>query len=171
VWWPGLHVELSSRAAYRCYVDRHFLPFFGELAMEDVLPSQVQAWVTTATGNGLSARSVVKYHVVLHGILKQAARDRVIVHNPTADTRLPKIVTSRRRILSPEESNRLLNHIPARWIPLVLTGLRQACDERARPPTPRHVNWLDAIAGSAETATPHDECVRTRLVLGRVGPS
>jgi Phage integrase, N-terminal SAM-like domain len=90
VWWPGLHVELSSRAAYRCYVDRHFLPFFGELAMEDVLPSQVQAWVTTATGNGLSARSVVKYHVVLHGILKQAARDRVIVHNPTADTPAPE---------------------------------------------------------------------------------
>jgi hypothetical protein len=43
VWWPSLHLELSTRAAYRCYIDKHFLPFFGAMAMQDVLPSHVQA--------------------------------------------------------------------------------------------------------------------------------
>jgi integrase len=145
VWWPSLQVELSTRAAYRCYVDRRFVPFFGQLAMNDVLPSNVQAWVTSAMGNGLSARSVVKYHVVLHGIFKQAVRDRVIAHKPTTDTRLPKIVTSRRRILTPEEFDRLLTHIPTRWIPLVLTGIEAGMRwGELVALRPRHVNGCTA---------------------------
>ena len=60
----------------------------------------------------------MKYHVLLHGIFKQAVRDRVIPHNPAADTRLPKVVTKPRRILTPEEFHTLLAHIPERWLPL-----------------------------------------------------
>jgi integrase len=113
--------------------------------MNDVLPSNVQAWVTSAMGNGLSARSVVKYHVVLHGIFKQAVRDRVIAHKPTTDTRLPKIVTSRRRILTPEEFDRLLTHIPTRWIPLVLTGIEAGMRwGELVALRPRHVNGCTA---------------------------
>jgi integrase len=47
------------------------------------------------------ARSVVKYHVMLHGVLKRAVRDRVIGHNPCAETELPKVVPAKVRILGP----------------------------------------------------------------------
>src|SRR5687768_8702490 len=44
-WWPSRHLELHSKAAYRSYLDRHFLPFFGDMPMRAILPSTVQAWV------------------------------------------------------------------------------------------------------------------------------
>lgn len=152
VWWPSRHLEVTTRAGYRSYLDRHFLPFFGDLAMADVLPSTVQAWVTQATVGGLSARSVVKYHMMLHSIFKRAVRDRVIGYNPCSDTELPKVVTRRSRTLSPEEFQVLLSKVPDRFVPLVLTeietGLRWGELIALRP---RHVNFLRRIITVEET--------------------
>jgi integrase len=152
VWWPSLHLEITTLAGYRSYLDRHFLPHFGPMPMGDILPSPVQAWVTAALDSGLAPRSVVKYHVMLHGIFKQAARDRVIPHNPAADTRLPKVVTKSRRILTPEEFQTLLAKIPDRWLPLVLTdietGLRWGELVALRP---RHIDWQRRTITVSET--------------------
>lgn len=41
--------------------------------------------MTKAIGGGLSARSTVKYHVMLHGVFKRAVRDRVTPHNLAPD--------------------------------------------------------------------------------------
>jgi integrase len=94
----------------------------------------------------------VKYHVFRHGIFKQAVRDRVILHNPTLDTRLPKIVKRQRRIVTPEEFDRLVIHVPTRWIPLVLTdietGMRWGELVALRP---QHVNWLHRTITISET--------------------
>jgi hypothetical protein len=89
-WWPSRHLELSTRQGYRSNLDRHFLPFFGDLPMAKIMPSTVQAWVTHAVADGLSARSAVKYHVMLHSIFKRAVRDRAIPYNPCAETELPR---------------------------------------------------------------------------------
>jgi integrase len=152
VWWPSLHLEVTTLAGYRSYLDKHFLPHFGPMPMGDVLPSHVQAWVTAALGAGLAPRSVVKYHVMLHGIFEQAVRDRVIPHNPAAGTRLPKVVKKSRRILTPEEFQTLLSHIPERWLPLVLTdietGLRWGELVALRP---RHIDWLRRTITVSET--------------------
>ena len=64
VWLPSKQVETSTLAAYRSYLDKHFIPTFGRRPMGKILPSEIQRWVTTATedGNGkeLSAASVRK---------------------------------------------------------------------------------------------------------------
>lgn len=139
VWWPSLHLEVSTKAAYRSNLDTHFLPFFGDYPLAAVSPSLVQAWVTKALEGGLSPRSVVKYHVVLHGIFARAVRDRVIAYNPAADTDLPKVVNKRARIITPEEFERLLAAVPDRYRVLVLvaieTGMRWGELTALRPPT------------------------------------
>ena len=61
VWFPSKHLEASTRAGYRSYLDRHFLPYFGHWQMARILPSLVQGWVTKARAAGLSPQSV-KYH-------------------------------------------------------------------------------------------------------------
>jgi integrase len=122
-WWPSRHLELHSKAAYRSYLDRHFLPFFGDMPMRAILPSTVQAWVTQAVASGLSPRSVVKYHVMLHSVFKRAVRDRVILHNPCRETELPKVVPNRLRILTPAEFERLLEALPERHAAMVLTDI------------------------------------------------
>ena len=66
VWLPSKHVETSTLAAYRSYLDKHFIPTFGRRPMGKILPSEIQRWVTTATTDGLSAESVSKYNTMLH---------------------------------------------------------------------------------------------------------
>ncbi|MGQ0847296.1 MAG: tyrosine-type recombinase/integrase [Sporichthyaceae bacterium] len=151
-WWPSRHLELSTKQSYRSYLDRHFLPFFGDLPMAKIMPSTVQAWVTFAVADGLSARSVVKYHVMLHSIFKRAVRDRIIPYNPCAETELPKVVAKKLPTLTPEEFDQLLTAIPERWTPLVLTaietGLRWGELIALRP---RHVDFLRRTISVEET--------------------
>ncbi len=152
VWWPSLHLEISTRAAYRSNLDRHFLPFFGDYPLSAILPSLVQAWVTTALQDGLSPRSVVKYHVVLHGIFARAVRDRLIGHNPCADTDLPKVVTKRQPIITPDQFDRLLTAVPDRYRTLVLTaietGMRWGELAALRP---RHLDLTTGVVRVEET--------------------
>ena len=151
-WWPSRHLEVNTRAAYRSYLDRHFLPFFGNRPMRSIAPSTVQAWVTQASAGGLSPRSLTKYHVMLHGIFKRAVRDRVILHNPCADTELPKVPPRKVRILSPEEFERLLAEIPDRFRDLVLTdietGMRWGELVALRP---RHIDFLRKLIAIEDT--------------------
>ena len=86
------------------------------------------------------------------GAFTQAVRDRVIPFNPAAETQLPKVVRKQRRILTPKEFGTLLEHIPDRWLPLVLTsietGLRWGELLALRP---RHVDWSEARIRIEET--------------------
>ena len=152
VWWPSRHLEVSTMAGYRANLDRHFLPYFGDVPMADILPSTVQAWVTKAVNGGLSARSTVKYHVMLHGVFKRAVRDRVIAYNPCADTELPKVIARKTRTLTPEEFQRLLAAIPDRFRVLLMTeietGLRWGELIALRP---RHVDFLRRTITIEET--------------------
>jgi integrase len=151
-WWPSRHLEASTRAGYRSYLDKHFLPFFGEYPMAEILPSTVQSWVTQAAGSGLSSRSVVKYHVMLHSVFKRAVRDRIIAYNPCADTELPKVVKKKRRIVTPDEFEKLLAFIPDRFRVMVLTeietGLRWGELIALRP---RHFDFLRKTITVEET--------------------
>lgn len=60
---------------------------------------------------------------MLHGVFKRAVLDRVIAYNPCEATELPKVVGKRRRIITPDEFDRLLAAIPERHRALVLTGI------------------------------------------------
>ena len=98
-WLLSKHLEVTTRAAYRSNLDRHFLPFLGSRSMVRILPSLVQEWVTKATADGLFPRSVRKYHVMLNSIFERAVRDQLILINPCEHTELPKIMERRTRTL------------------------------------------------------------------------
>ncbi len=123
-WWPNLaHLELTTKAAYRTNLDAHFLPFFGRYPMAAITPPVVQDWVATAQRNGLSPRSIRKYHTMLSSIFKAAHRDRVIGYNPCERTTLPKVVTAARETITPVQFEQLLAAIPARHSVLLLVGI------------------------------------------------
>ena len=128
-YWPTTqHLEVSTRTAYRYYLDKHFLPRFGKLPMRRISPTMVQSWVNDATHDGLSARSAVKYHALLHKIFARAVVDRVIPVNPASHTALPKVVTKPKRIITANQFEAILTNVPARYRVMVLlaieTGLR-----------------------------------------------
>jgi integrase len=123
VWLPSKHVETSTLAAYRSYLDKHFIPVFGKRPVGKILPSEIQRWVTTATENGLSAASVAKYHTMLHSIFERALHDRVITFNPCAHTELPKRVKKPQRTLTPAEYDAILAALPEQHRLMVETAI------------------------------------------------
>jgi len=123
VWLPSKHVEASTLAAYRSYLDKHFLPVFGRRPIGKILPSEIQRWVTTASENGLSAASVAKYHTMLHSVFERALLDRVITFNPCAHTELPKRVKKTARTLTPTEYEALLAALPAQHRLMIETAI------------------------------------------------
>jgi integrase len=123
VWLPSKQVETSTLAAYRSYLDKHFIPDFGRRPMGKILPSEVQRWVTTATEHGLSAASVGKYHTMLNSIFERALVDRVVTFNPCAHTELPKRVKKKARTLTPEEYTAILEALPAQHRLMIETAI------------------------------------------------
>jgi len=127
-YWPAAQrLEVTTRAAYRSYIDKHFEPTFGHLPMRRIMPANIQGWVNTAS-EALSPRSVGKYHALLHSIFALALEHRVISYNPCSHTRLPKVVAKAKCIIAPEQFDNLLSAIDVRYQTMVLldieTGLR-----------------------------------------------
>lgn len=133
VWWPSLHLEPTTKAAYKSNRETHFQPFFGDTRMANILPSHVQGWVDKALEAGLTPRSVVKHHEVLHGIFHQAVRDRVIPFNPAAETRCPRSCASSAGSSHPGSSRACTSRFP----PLVAARAHQ---HRDRGPLPCPAN-------------------------------
>jgi len=132
VWLPARHLEVTTQAAYASNLRIHFIPFFGHYPLARIMPTTVQEWVNQAgkprqvdgkTRKGLAARSIVKYHVMLHSIFARAVSDRLITFNPCEATDLPKVITTRTRTLTPDEYTKLLTQIPPRFTPMVMTAI------------------------------------------------
>ena len=123
VWLPSKHVETSTLAAYRSYLDKHFIPLFGKRPMGKILPTEIQRWVTTAVENSLSPVSVDKYHTMLASVFERALTDRVITFNPCAHTELPKRVKKKARTLNPVEYDAILAAVPAQHRLMVETAV------------------------------------------------
>ncbi len=127
-YWPAAQrLEVTTRAAYRSYIDKHFETAFGHLPMRRIMPANIQVWVNKASEE-LSPRSVSKYHALLHSIFALAMEHRVIAYNPCAHTRLPKVIVKAKRIITPEQFDSLIAAIDIRYQTMVLldieTGLR-----------------------------------------------
>ena len=152
VWLPSRHLEVTTRDGYRSYLRNHFVSFFGHMRLARIMPSTVQEWVTLAVGQGLSARSIAKYYVMLHSVFARAVRDRIIAFNPREDTELQKVVTKKTRILTPQEFESVLAAMPDRFKALVLTdietGLRWGELVALRP---RHIDFLRRRISVEET--------------------
>jgi integrase len=122
-WLPSKHIEATTRAAYVSNLTKHFYPFFGRKLMYQITGSLVQDWVTKAAGEGLSTRSIRKYHTMLHSIFKRAVRDQLIVTNPCEHTELPKVIAKKTRTLTPGKYDALITAIPDRYRLLVETAI------------------------------------------------
>src|SRR5680860_547474 len=150
VWLPSRHIEASTLAGYQSYLHKQFYPFLGKKQMGKLLPSDIQAWVTTAAAGGLSAASIRKYHVMLHSVFARAVRDRIITFNPCEETELPKIIKKSARTLTPAEYRSLIDAIPDQHRLMIQvaieTGLRWGELIALRP---RH---LDLTAGRLTVA-------------------
>lgn len=151
-WLPHKHLEVTTRASYVSYLNKQFYPAFGKKKLNKISPMVIQDWVTTAYDEGLSPRSIKKYHVFLSSIFRRAVRDRILVYNPCDHTELPKVIARKSRTLTPEEFERLVAAVPQQYRLMletfIETGMRWGELIALRP---RHIDFLRRTISVEET--------------------
>ena len=131
--------------AYRSNLDHHLIPYFGDLPMDAILPSTVQAWVTHAVDGGLSpavGREVP--HAAARRSSPAPSATASSLSNPAADTELPKVITAHAAHPDPRRVRPAPGQRPGRFRPwscsAIETGLRWGELVALRP---RHLDFLD----------------------------
>jgi integrase len=130
----------TAPKTYRCYEDiirRHLIPILGTMPLTRLRPQHIQAYYSQAlqTGRldrqgGLSARSVLRHHQVLHTALRHAVKWQLLARNPADAVEPPRPGRHELRPVGPEEVRRLLSAADAKphstLVHLaIMTGLRQ----------------------------------------------
>lgn len=97
-------------------------PRWGDVPIASIRPTQVQAWLNGLTKmpkkdgaepTALAATGVLYAHQVLHGILADAVRDRMLAVNPADGMELPRKGSKRKVYLTHEMLHRFATEVEA----------------------------------------------------------
>jgi integrase len=110
-------------------IRNHLVPAFGSVELTALRPSHIQSLYTRLLGR-LSARSVLRYHQILHAALRQAVRWQLLVRNRADAVEPPRPGRRGIRALTPEQARAVMT--AADGTPLgsfvrlaLLTGMRR----------------------------------------------
>jgi integrase len=127
----------KTEQTYREIAKRHLVPAFGALELVALRPAHIQAFYGRMLRSGrvdgkggLSARSVLRYHQVIHAALHQAVRWQLLVRNPADAVEPPR--AERREVMGLKPGQVRALFAAADMTPIghlvrtaVLTGLRR----------------------------------------------
>jgi hypothetical protein len=83
--WSGHKREPSTVRDYRCVIDGHPLPTFGERKLETITVDEIHAYKERLIAAGeLSNRTIVRHLTVLHGIFRRTMRVWKLSVNPAS---------------------------------------------------------------------------------------
>ncbi len=115
---------------YRRIVEMHINPILGKIKLNDLQPSQIQAFYNIKVESGTGVRTVRLMHSVLHCALNHALKLGIIYRNPSDAIYKPKVTKHEMSVLDENQVKALL--IAARGKRLevlfkvaITTGLRQ----------------------------------------------
>ncbi|WP_300008060.1 site-specific integrase [Pseudonocardia sp.] len=125
--WRAAQVHRPSSAAHvETMLRRHAYPVFGDRAVSNVRPSEVQSWVK---GLALAPSTVHVLHGIVSAVFRAAVRDRMITVSPCDSTKLPRKVRTKVVPLPVDAVDGLADAVPPQYRALVVlcagTGLRQ----------------------------------------------
>jgi len=138
--WLG---DIRSRVApttfhrYEIIVERHLIPALGKHQLQKLHPAHIQAYYRDALENGrrdgkggLSKRTVLHHHRVLHEALEHAVQLQMLARNPADAVKPPRPERKEMRVLDKDEIERLLETARRSryYIPILLaiaTGMRR----------------------------------------------
>lgn len=176
-WWASrAGHRISTRTRDRLILDHDLLPFFGRMAIGDVSPADVQAWVGALSARPLSPTSVRRVFTILDQLLDAAVDTGVIGVNPAARARLPRISRAEMRFLTPAQLELLAGTITESYRAMVLTmawatlrigetiGLRRS-DFDIAAGTLRVANNLVEVAGQLYEGPPKTAAGRRTMSL------
>lgn len=128
-WWPTRKVEASTLQPDTYRRDKHLLPRWGDIPLEDIERDHVQEWVNELEAGGLAPSTVAKCYSLLSASLKAAVIAGRLPANPCVSIALPTIPPGDEHYLERDEYAALREAMPdRRWKLLcdllVGTGMR-----------------------------------------------
>ena len=134
--WPNLSPETAQ--AYQIMAEKHLIPAFGSISLQQLTPERIQSYYTDKLANGrrdgrggLSARTVRHHHRLLHVALENAVKWRLIQRNPADAVDAPKYRRREMQAFDQDELNDFLESVKATeyhplFYTLLFTGLRRS---------------------------------------------
>ncbi len=122
-------VRPKTASTYRGYIAREITPRIGSMRLADVRPVHAQRVLGESLRSGLSARTVMQLHRIMHAAFRQGVRWQVLASNPSAGVTPPKLEAPKLTLPAPEDVARLLAQVGEDYrVPLALSagsGLRR----------------------------------------------
>ena len=110
-WLEEVHkptIRIGTYKGYRRYLDKHVLPVLGHVMIQKLTPQQIQAFYTRKQQEGLSAKSIINIHGMLHKALDHAIRWGLVPRNVCDAVSLPKRTRHEIQPLTDKQARQLL---------------------------------------------------------------
>lgn len=108
-WLPHHVIEPSTRQGYTYQINKHILPWFGPMRMNEILPSQVREWVSNLRANGVGAKTIQNLKNILSAIFTTALNDQVTFLHPCRGVKTPTVEKKTRRIVTADQFDAIYN--------------------------------------------------------------
>jgi integrase len=136
------NVSESTYNRYASMTHRHLIPTLGSVKLRDLRPGHIQSAYAKWLADGLSGRTVLHQHRVLHIALKHAVKWQLRATNPADAVEPPRPRRQEMRVLDSEEVGRLMDYL-AREPSTVSTMIRVAIATGARRGELVALRWSD----------------------------
>jgi integrase len=127
-WLPNDVLEVTTREAYTYQLNKHIMPWFGPMRMNEIMASTVREWVTDLQAKGVSPATIQKVRFILSAIFTAALNDVTYLH-PCKGVKTPTVPKKPLKIITPEQFDAIYAAIPGAILKLLVetdieTGLR-----------------------------------------------
>ncbi|MHB8736951.1 MAG: tyrosine-type recombinase/integrase [Terriglobales bacterium] len=131
VWLPHHEMEARTRETYTYYLNKHILPVFGSMRINEIQPADVREWVSDLKAAGASPTVIRQCHTILSAVFTTAFNDQMTRLHPCRGVKTPPVAKKLRTIITPDQFDQLYTALPsdtARLMAEVLieSGLRWA---------------------------------------------
>jgi integrase len=104
-------MEPTTREAHTYQINKHILPWFGAMRMNEIMPSHVREWVTELQAKGVTPVTVKRVRFVLSAIFTTALGDVVFLH-PCKGVKTPTVARKPLKIITPEQFDSIYEALP-----------------------------------------------------------
>ena len=116
-------VEGKTTEHYKMYMRLHIAPQLGDLPIDAVSAEMVAGWINAQAEDEVAPKTIKNRHGFLYSMFQSAvdADPQLITRNPCAKSKMPASTSKEMVFLTVPEFFQLLDFIPVRFQPLVLT--------------------------------------------------
>lgn len=130
-------LSITTLDGYKQNIEKHIKPYLGGLELEKITPLHLQNFYTDRLKNGrldgkggLSNKTVVTLHRIIHRALEQAVKWQLLIRNVADSAEPPKPQKYKASFLNEEQTNKLIESAKHTdiYIPIIVaiyTGMRR----------------------------------------------